>query len=336
MRKNTLIDLSRLPRQERRRRWTETLERNFVSMDCELSRRVEVVGRIDVVKAEHAMVVGVDCVSSSSGRSAEATRDGSGRLGAVLVLEGVGQSRQDGRTVEMRPGEIIIADTTRPYVADWSGAHRILIVDLPRTRLDAQFGSSTLLAQMRIGEAQGASPVIAFMRDLMAGADRLSPERANAMAALGTELVIGTIAHKLEDTISTPPLAAAMTMHRAKTYALAHLAEPELTPGAIARAVGISERSLHDLFQHGGVAPGEWIWRERLKVGRERLASAAFDHLLIGAVAWGCGFASQAHFSRRFKDAFGETPAAWREGARRARHAAGQPARPPDAGLPTT
>ncbi|MGP4797585.1 helix-turn-helix domain-containing protein, partial [Psychrobacter sp. T6-3] len=58
-----------------------------------------------------------------------------------------------------------------------------------------------------------------------------------------------------------------------------------------------------------------WIWQRRLEAATRRLADPGCAHLPIGTLAFGCGFASQAHFSRRFKERHGMAPSAYRHGA---------------------
>ncbi|MGU3286911.1 AraC family transcriptional regulator [Methylobacterium mesophilicum] len=45
------------------------------------------------------------------------------------------------------------------------------------------------------------------------------------------------------------------------------------------------------------------------------LADPGCTHLSIGALAYGCGFANQAHFARRFKARYGMAPSEHRHAA---------------------
>nr|WP_245253286.1 helix-turn-helix domain-containing protein [Methylobacterium sp. PvR107] len=53
----------------------------------------------------------------------------------------------------------------------------------------------------------------------------------------------------------------------------------------------------------------------RIGTAAQRLADPARADLPIGLLAYGCGFASQAHFARRFKARPGMTPRAYRHAA---------------------
>lgn len=53
----------------------------------------------------------------------------------------------------------------------------------------------------------------------------------------------------------------------------------------------------------------------RLEVAAERLVDPGHAHLAIGALAYGCGFANQAHVAKRFRARFGLTPSDYRRAA---------------------
>jgi AraC-like DNA-binding protein len=69
------------------------------------------------------------------------------------------------------------------------------------------------------------------------------------------------------------------------------------------------------LFHARGQHISDWIWHRRLEVATKRLTDPGCVHLSIGPLAFGCGFANQAHFSRRFKERHGMTPREYRQAA---------------------
>ena len=99
----------------------------------------------------------------------------------------------------------------------------------------------------------------------------------------------------------------------AVTQAMAFIATRlEESPGdalplcAIARAAFVSPEHLCRLFQtHTRHTPAETVRLMRLDRAATLLVRTNFS---VGEIATMCGFASQFHFSRRFKDAFGQTP----------------------------
>ncbi len=100
---------------------------------------------------------------------------------------------------------------------------------------------------------------------------------------------------------------------RMALYIDAHLDDPELTAERIAAAHNISLRHLYAVWARAGHdrGPMQWITNLRLHRARDRLASRAPTQTTIAAVARDCGFTSPSHFSRRFRETFGESPRDW-------------------------
>jgi AraC family transcriptional activator of tynA and feaB len=101
---------------------------------------------------------------------------------------------------------------------------------------------------------------------------------------------------------------------RVRAFVDDHLGEPGLGPAGIAAAHHISVRHLYTKWSRAGEpsALAEWIMCRRLARARGRLADPGCADLAIGAVARECGFVDIAHFSRRFRKAYGTHPQEWR------------------------
>ena len=106
-----------------------------------------------------------------------------------------------------------------------------------------------------------------------------------------------------------------VVVQRAKAHVESHLGDPTLDAPQLPAAVGVSLRRLQELFHARGQHISDWIWQHRLEVAAERLVDPGSAHLPIGTLAFGCGFASQARFSRRFKERYGSTPREYRHAA---------------------
>lgn len=78
----------------------------------------------------------------------------------------------------------------------------------------------------------------------------------------------------------------------------------------IARAVGVSRQHLLKVCRtHKKPTPMTQLYAARLEAATDLLRRTG---LPMGVVAEKCGFISMFHFSRKFKEAYGESPAAWR------------------------
>lgn len=107
----------------------------------------------------------------------------------------------------------------------------------------------------------------------------------------------------------------AASVARAKRIIEARLADPALSPGAVAAALGVSPGYLHRLFHTAGTTVGAHIRRCRLVRCRDDLADPLRAGERITEIALRWGFNDPAHFSRAFHAAFGMRPRDWRAAA---------------------
>jgi AraC-like DNA-binding protein len=90
-----------------------------------------------------------------------------------------------------------------------------------------------------------------------------------------------------------------------------HLHEPDLTPQRIGQALGLSRSTLYAVCKPmGGVAA--FIRKRRLRFIHAILTDPR-DRRRIAEIAEQYGFASAAHFSRAFRQAYGYSPREARE-----------------------
>jgi len=107
-----------------------------------------------------------------------------------------------------------------------------------------------------------------------------------------------------------------------------NLGSPELSPDSICRALNVSRPHLYRAFKDkGGVMRG--ILDQRLRVAFHELTNPVNRAETIGSIAFRCGFGSDAHFTRLFRQTFGVRPTDVREAPPMARAAASS-----ESGLP--
>ena len=99
-------------------------------------------------------------------------------------------------------------------------------------------------------------------------------------------------------------------------YAMAHLADPGLSPRAVARASFVSVRQVHRLFASEGITFGGWVREQRLRRCQSDLADPRLRHLTVAEIATHWGFRSAAHFTRSFQARYGVTPTGHRASGR--------------------
>jgi AraC-like DNA-binding protein len=218
---------------------------------------------------------------------------------------------QDGRHSVQRPGDIVVIDR-RPAVLASSDGSQSYLIEVPRLRLETALGSPRRYAAVTIdGSAAGASMARTYLEELVRVGDTLGPAMAERMASIGIDLIVASLAEGLAREVPAEQRGHA-TVQRAKIYVECHLGEPGLDPARLAAAMGVSLRRLQELFQARGQCVSEWIWERRLAAAADRLADPTWAPVALGAVAYHCGFTSQAHFSRRFRARFGLPPSEFR------------------------
>ncbi len=84
-----------------------------------------------------------------------------------------------------------------------------------------------------------------------------------------------------------------------------------LTRDRIVEAVATNHTTLTRRFKEEmGMTPMEYLWHHRIRVAKKQLE---FTALSVGEIAGRCGFQTVQHFRRKFEEATGYTPVAFRE-----------------------
>ena len=100
---------------------------------------------------------------------------------------------------------------------------------------------------------------------------------------------------------------------RVVAYIEAHL-QDDLVPEKIARAVGVSVRSLYRLFEERNQRLGAFVRELRLNRCAEQLRECSHRDENLTCIAHRWGFKDSAHFSRTFRAFFGVSPREYRQG----------------------
>lgn len=272
-------------------------------------------------KLEYARVGSIEAIHTAHGSlRAEATPSLVRRHGlhdsvaVFLRLAGVAKTSQFDRTSVQRPGDLMVLDCN-PAAQEYSSGSQMLTLNIPRVRLETLLGPTRLYSGLNIGAELGSTTLATrFLNELMRVNHSLRPDVADRMAGIGIDLIAASIAERLAQKVSRP-LLETVTVQRAKAYVEAHLGDPDFGPPELAAAVGVSLRRLQELFHERGRHVSDYIWERRLLKAGHQLSTAEHGRLQIGAVAYSCGFSSQAHFSRRFKAHHGVTPSEFRQAA---------------------
>lgn len=229
---------------------------------------------------------------------------------------------QSGLTGEIRPGGYVLLRADRFYelraeadLAQWVAA-------MPACALRARL----VAAETHLGGRFRPNPQMAALvsRTISATAQVFChgnpPPRPDALAA---ELVaLSALMIGAEDDADSPTggsgrtgrTGRSHTRQRIMEHIETHLADPELAPDSIARAVGVSRSYLYALFSDGNDTVSGFVRNRRLQAAYELLVSDPGRGLAISEVAYRTGFRSVSHFSRSFSRHFQAAPRDIRNG----------------------
>jgi AraC-like DNA-binding protein len=107
--------------------------------------------------------------------------------------------------------------------------------------------------------------------------------------------------------LGEPEAAAPWQVRRAEQFIEANWDQP-ITIEALAAATNVSARSLFSSFKAGrGYSPMDFVKRVRLGRARQKLSRPGAE-TSVTEVAFACGFGNPGHFSKDYRESFGESP----------------------------
>jgi AraC-like DNA-binding protein len=222
---------------------------------------------------------------------------------------------QSGREVALTPGDFTLVDLSRPSrVCNAGDGQEIVAVQFPHAAVPLRHDELARLTAIRMPGREGLGAAIVTLARHLAGRldDRGTTDGALLSAALMDLVIVG-----LAERLDRPEAVSWATRRRAlmtnvRAFIDRRLADPRLSPGAIAAAHHISLRLLHKLFEEQGTSVGRWIRERRLERCRRDLLDPALSDIPAGAIAMAWGFVDAAHFSRVFRAAYGRPPGEYR------------------------
>lgn len=231
-----------------------------------------------------------------------------------LLTAGQAVFFHEGGCLTLQAGDLVLYDTRSPYLFGFPSPMRQLLVDIPRELFAARCASGEVVAPMLFGRASATEGALVSALGAVLGGWAAGHGCDDAVSTEATVLdLVRTLAGPAVDGHSVPP-AALSQLAVAKDYVERHLADPGLSAGRVAEAIGVSARHLSRVFLPTGMGPARHILERRLARACADLADPRLRHLTIAEVAHRWGFASQAHFTRIFRSRFGRTPGESRPG----------------------
>lgn len=241
------------------------------------------------------------------------------RMLVSLQRQGVAVVQQDGRESRIEPGDLFMVDPARPFSIE-TGEIVTQSVYMEPEALRSIVPDLDSLTARAIKGGEGPGAMFKGLLDVMfAQADSLQEPAADRIADALPYVLSAALAGQGEP---SPTRLRAMHKQHILRYLRENLRNHELDANMVARGVNLSTRYIYELFEEDGQPLMKWIWSTRLERCRNDLAAGGLASRTIGEIAYYWGFNDVAHFSRSFRQRYGQSPREFRS-AQRAGEAAG-------------
>lgn len=219
----------------------------------------------------------------------------------LMTLSGHETVSQGDCQAQLSPGSVVVWDSERPaefHVQDTLVKRSLLV---PKAAL-AEVGQRGALRTGAVLDIS-APAVTLLSRYLDSLSSTLDALPLGALPA-ARNATIELLAAALQDIHSADLCSRPATRAAAENFIDRRLSEAALTPAVVARAIGVSTRSLHRAFEDSGESVSAFIRTRRLARARDDLLAGH----TVSQVARRWNFTDPSHFSRSFKRHFGINP----------------------------
>lgn len=217
---------------------------------------------------------------------------------------------QLGREVRCDPGGFILERGDEPYRFSYGNANDLCVLKIAKPLLADRLRDPDRFCALVMNGREGVGSVFAMMAQQVQAHTVTDAVSGLVLGRHLIELLALSLDRNAEVHHGAASSVRAAHLRRAEDVVLRNLANPDLTPDAIADACGISKRYLHELFADRNYTVSQFIREQRLRAARDALQMP--DPGPLSDVAYRFGFADQAQFSRLFKAMFGQTPSGYR------------------------
>jgi AraC-like DNA-binding protein len=224
-----------------------------------------------------------------------------------IVRQGTLIVESNGEAKVLTEGGVVLVDPVAGFTDRYLESTHLTIVSIPRHLLYGEDGFRFFPNPVI---ADGTVQDIGAVRDcLVFGLERTARSSEKTRSLLGAQcLGLVEIFLQSAQSISQPQSpTSAVIAFRAKQAMHRLIAAQDLTVDMIASEAAIPKHTLARALKAEGLeSPMRYIWALRLEQAAQLLCRV--PNLHVKEIAWRCGFASAAHFSRMFRERFGATP----------------------------
>jgi AraC-like DNA-binding protein len=309
------VDTRRLPLSGRAEALTEVTRETVVPVDIAFTEGAPVTAAGIIYELGDLQKFSVHSNALTVERTPTQSRDDT-RPCVFLGMQPSGTSIvvQHGREALLRPGELVLWDTTAPYTLFDPDGIRHHYFRVPVDRLALPHNMISQLCAVTLSPQHPVADLTAtYLQRLETRCDVFERTDTESVAQASVELVRALLTTHIDATELGREAMHATLQLRIIEYLRAHLHEPNLSAAQVASEHHISVRQLYKVLAAAQIGLGDWIRTERLEACRRDLAERVAHSASIAVIARRWGFADPSSFARMFRTAYGMSPREWRD-----------------------
>ena len=297
--------------------WRDEICSTFVDLDCEEFASERFFGEVATRGCDYLQFSKVTSTKQRVVRSpSRIAKSDDDFFLLSLQLVGEGYVRQGKRVAVQAPGDMAFYETNSPYELMFNGDFRQFIVKIPRTHLKQRVAlPEDITGQCLSGKDSSVRLAARYLTELANLSEGMFGNARELSNNVGLDL-LATAIKSTRLSMERPELDGSRSclLQQILYFIRDHLSDPDLSPSLIAQAHGISVRYLNMLFEDQPESLFRTIWTQRIERCAWELRDPSRRHATITDIAFAWGFNDSAHFSRRFKAAYGVKPSDYRCG----------------------
>ena len=287
--------------------WSDALTDLCGKFDIDPLEASSFAGRINYTTVSKLKLCQIEASQHRLAHTASRTKPNAHPFIKILFQTyGTSYFEQDGRRMELMPGDCLAYDVSCPHtiVSPTLTRHEVVIV--PKELLQERGFRSAKMSPCKLSARTGTGRIAHnFVHAAFDEANSLSPNSAIGVADALIDLLLLPL--RQPDGMFDRVGPEAMYI-RAQFFIREHLRDPDLCIDQISAALNCTKRYLHMLFSERGTTISDYIRQARLQNCRQELETQAGKTITDVAFSW--GFSSSSRFSRVFRKHFGVVPSA--------------------------
>ncbi len=223
-----------------------------------------------------------------------------------LIVDGSVSFEFGLESIVLGKSSMILVDPTRDFKESFLAPTNLLLLTMPKQNLRSRgFVADVDKPTIQDNEDPNCLMLKNMIMAIAQSSDSASTTLKNRIGEQLLDLMDVLVTTSRQNRVNK---SAEATRIRIKYMIKRHLGNPEFGASEIAAAINLSPRHINRMFQAEGTSLIRFLWSARLDRAHQLLTDPLGTKNNIEEIAWLCGFAGPAQFSRAFKRRYGFAP----------------------------